>query len=67
MSTGKITAAIGCLSDQKTKGVFTLNEAIEEKKVLSTLTEKQTRAKKANTTNKTEVSENAMPYHPSNK
>ena len=31
MSTGKISTAIGCLSDKKTKGVLPLNEVIERK------------------------------------
>ena len=49
MSTGKISAAIGCLSDKKTKGVLPLNEVIEGKTVLSILKEKQPQAKIANT------------------
>ena len=35
MSTGKISAAIGCLSDKKTKKVLALIEIIEETTVLS--------------------------------
>ena len=37
MSTGKKSAAIGCFSDKKTKGLFPLNEVIEGKTVLSIL------------------------------
>ena len=65
MSTGKISAAIGCLSDKKTKGVLPLNEIIEGKTVLSILKEKHPQAKTANTNYKIEVSKDTMPYHPS--
>ena len=65
MSTGKISAAIGCLSDKTTKGVLPLNEVIEGKTVLSILKEKHPQAKTANTNYITEVSEDTMPYHPS--
>ena len=65
MSTGKIYAAIGCLSDKKTKGVFPLNEVIEGKTVLSIPKEKHPQAKTANTNYITEVSEDTMPYQPS--
>ena len=50
MSTGKISAAIGCLSDKKTKGVLPLNEVIEGKTVLSILKEKHPQSKAANLT-----------------
>ena len=40
MSTGKISAAIGCLSDKKTKGVLPLNEVFEGKTVLNILKKK---------------------------
>ena len=63
MSTGKISAAIGCLPDKKTKGVFHLNEVIEGKTVLSILKEKLPQAKTAKTNYITEVSEDTMPYH----
>ena len=46
MSTGKIPATVGCLSDKKTKGVLPLNEG---KAVLSILKEKDPQAKTANT------------------
>ena len=49
MSTGKISAVIGCLSDKKTKGVLHLNEVIEGKIVLSILKEKHPQAKTAKT------------------
>ena len=49
MSTGKISAAIDCLSDKKTKGVLHLNEVIEGKTVLSILKEKHPQAKTRNT------------------
>ena len=65
MSTGKTSAAISCLSDKKTKEVVPLNEVIGEKTVLSILKEKHPPAKTANTNYITEVSEAAMPYHPS--
>ena len=65
MSTGKISAAIGCLSDKKTKEVFLLSEVIEGKTVLSILKEKHPQAKTANTNYITEVSEDTMPYHSS--
>ena len=65
MSTGKISATIRCLSDQKTKGVLPQSEVIEGKTVLSILKEKHTQAKTANTNFITEVSEDTMPYHPS--
>ena len=65
MSTGKISAAIGCLSDKKTKGVLPLNEVIEGKTVLSILREKHPQAKTANTNYIAEVKKKTMPYHPS--
>ena len=65
MSTGKISADIGCLSDKKTKGVLPPNEVIERKTVLSILKEKHPQAKTAKTNYITEVSEDTMPYHPS--
>ena len=67
MITGKISAAIGCLSDKKTKRLLPLNEneVIEGKTVLSILKEKHPQAKTANTNYITEVSEDTMPYHPS--
>ena len=37
MSSGKISAALGCLADKKTKGVLPLNKIIEEKTVHSIL------------------------------
>ena len=37
MSTGKISAVIGCLSDKKTKGVLPLTEVNEGKTVISIL------------------------------
>ena len=63
MSTGKISAAIGCLSDKKTKEVLPLSEIIEGKTVLSILKEKHPQAKTANTNYITEKSEDTMPYH----
>ena len=65
MSAGEIFAAIGCLSNKKTKGVLLLNEIIEGKTVLSILKEKHPPAKTANTNYTTEFSEDTMPYHPS--
>ena len=65
MSTGKISVAIGCLSDKKTKGVLPLNEIIEGKTVLSILKQKHPLAKTANNKYITEVSEDNMPYRPS--
>ena len=65
MSTGKISAAIGCLSDKKTKGVLPLNGVIEGKTVLSILKAKHPQAKTVITNYITEVSEDRMPYHPS--
>ena len=65
MSTGKISAAIGCLSGKKTKGVLPLNEVIEGKTILSILEEKHPQAKTANLNYITEISEETMPYHPS--
>ena len=65
MSTGKISAVISCLSDNKIKGALPLNEVIEGKTVLSILKEKHPQAKTANTNYITEVSEHTMPYHPS--
>ena len=62
MSTGKISAAIGCLSDKKTKGVIPLKEVIEGKTILSILKEKHPQAKAVNYV--TEVNEDTMPYHP---
>ena len=56
MSTGKISAAIGCLSDKKTEGVLPLNEVIEGKTVLSLLKKKHPRDQIANTHYVTEVS-----------
>ena len=47
-STGKISAATGCLSYKKTKGVLPLNEVIEGKTVLSILKEKHTQVKTVN-------------------
>ena len=61
MSTGKISAPIGCVSDKKTKRVLLL----EEKTVLCILEEKHPQAKTANPKYVTEVSEDTMPYHPS--
>ena len=65
MSTGKISASIGCLSDKKTKGVLPLNEVIEGKTVLNILKEKHPPAKTANTNYTTELNEDTMPYHSS--
>ena len=65
MNTGKISAAIGCLLDKKTKRVLPLNEVIEGKTVLSILKEKHPPAKTANTNYITELIEDTMPYHPS--
>ena len=65
MSTGKISAAIGYLSDKKTKGVLPLNEVIEGKTVLNILKEKHPPAKTANTNYITELNEDTMPYQPS--
>ena len=65
MSTGKISAAIGCPSDKRTKGVFPLNEVIEGKTVLNILKEKHPSAKTANTYYIIELNEGTMPYHPS--
>ena len=42
MITGRISAAIGCLSDKKTKRVLPPNEVIEGKTVLKILKEKNT-------------------------
>ena len=65
MSTGKISAAIGCLSDKKTKRVLPLNETFDWKTTLSILKEKHLQAKTANTNYITEISEDTIPYHPS--
>ena len=65
MSTGIISAAIGCFSDKKSKGVLPLNEVIEGKTVLGILKEKHPQAKTAKTNYITEVSEDTMPHHPS--
>ena len=65
MSTGKISAAIGCLSDKKTQKVLPLNEVIEGKTVLNILKEKHPPAKTANTNYITELNDDTMPYHPS--
>ena len=65
LRTGKISAAIGCLSNKKIKGLLPLNEVIEGKTVFSILKEKHPQAKTANTNYITEVSEDTMPYHPS--
>ena len=65
MSTGKIYAAIGCLSGKKTKQIFPLNEVIEGKTVLSIPKEKHPQAKTANTNYITEVSEDTTPHQPS--
>ena len=65
MSIGRISAAIGWLSDKKTTGLFPLNEVIEGKTVFSILKEKHPQAKTANTKYITEVSKDTMPYHPS--
>ena len=65
MSTDKKSAAIGCLSDKKTKEVLPLNEVIEGKTVLSILKEKHPQSKTAITNYITEISEDAMTYHPS--
>ena len=58
MSMGKTSAAIGCLSDKKTKGVLPLNEVIEGKTVLNIPT-----AKTANSNYITELKEDTMLYH----
>ena len=62
MSTSKISAAIGCLSDKK-KMSTSSKRIIEGKTVLSILKEKQSRAKTANTNYIIEVSEDTTPYH----
>ena len=64
MSRGKKSAAIGCFSDNKTKGVLYLNEVIEGKTVLSILKEKHPQSETANTYYITEKSEDTMQYHP---
>ena len=48
MSTGKISATVGCFSDRKTKWVPPLDEVIEGKTVLSILKIKHPKAKTAN-------------------
>ena len=58
MSTSKTIAAIGCLSDKKTKGVPPINEVIGGKTVLIILKENHPQAKKTAITNYiTEVKE----------
>ena len=47
MGAGKISAAIGCHSDKKTKGALALNEVVQGKTVHSILKEKQPQAKAA--------------------
>ena len=61
MSTGKISTAIGCVSNSKTKGVLPLNEVNEGKTVLCIQRRKHPRTKTANTDNITKLSEDTIP------
>ena len=63
ISTGKISVAIGCLSDKKIKKSTAPKRSHDVKTVLSILKEKHPHAKTAIRNYKTEVSENTMPYH----